>query len=245
MPNTLEDAGVRRALDAIDLGTQRVIDAVKRLDETALRAPSGLPDWSRGHVVTHIARNAEALVNLIMVAADGRPRPMYPSQDARDEAIGAGSSRPGPELVADLVATADRYLWASRELGNERWTNEVTLMNGRNVPAYWALGARMREVEFHHVDLATGYLPERWSSAFVTPCLNEISRAMSGRPGMPAVKLQSTDSEGPDSWTVVGEGTPITLFGPRTSLLAWLTGRSNGEDLSHTAEELPRVPAWA
>lgn len=245
MPNTLEDAGVRRALDAIDLGTQRLIDSVKRLDEAALRAPSGLPDWTRGHVATHVARNAEALVNLVMHAADGKPRPMYPSMDARNDAIGAGSDRPGPELVADLVATADRYLWAARELGVERWSNEVTLMTGRTVPAYWALGARMREVEFHHVDLAAGYYPERWSSSFVTPCLNEISKSMSGRPDMPALKLQSTDPDGPDSWTVVGGGTPITVFGPRTSLLAWLTGRSTGDDLSHTAEELPAVPAWA
>lgn len=245
MSNTIDDTGIRRALEAIDAGTQRLIDAVRTLEEAALRAPSGLPAWSRGHVATHVARNAEALVNLVMHAADGKPRPMYPSMSARNEGIEAGADRPGPELLADLTATADRFLWAARELPAQRWSNEVTLITGRTVPAYWLLGARMREVEFHHVDLAAGYDPARWSPAFVGPCLDEIGATMSGRPQMPALLLQSTDTDAPQSWTVVGRGDPITVFGPRTSLLAWLTGRSKGEDLSHTAEALPEVPAWA
>ncbi|MGQ0843949.1 MAG: maleylpyruvate isomerase family mycothiol-dependent enzyme [Sporichthyaceae bacterium] len=245
MPITLEDAGIRRALDAIDLGTQRLVDSVRRQSPDALRAPSGLPTWTRGHVITHVARNAEALVNLVMYAADGRPRAMYPSMDARNEGIESGAERPGPELLADLTATADRFLWAARELSRDRWGNEVTLITGRRVPAYWVLGARMREVEFHHVDLSTGYFPDRWSPAFVGPCLDEISKSMSGRPEMPALKLQSTDQLDPNSWTVVGRGDPITVFGPPASLLAWLTGRSSGDDLSHTAEELPPIPPWA
>ncbi len=245
MAKTLEDAGIRRALDAIDLGTQRMIDAVTALDDSALRAPSALPHWSRGHVATHVARNAEAFVNLIMQAADGRPRPMYASVTARADGIEAGADRPGPEIVADLKATADRFLWAARELPVERWSAEVTLITGRPVPVWYVLGGRMREVEFHHVDLAAGYRPERWSPAFVGPCMDEISRSMSGRAEMPALKLQSTDQEMPQSWTTVGAGIPITVFGPRTSLLAWLTGRSDGDDLSHTAEQLPTLPPWA
>lgn len=245
MSRTLEDSGIRRALDAIDAGTQRLIAAVAGLDSAALRAPSALPGWSRGHVATHVARNGEAFVNLIMQAADGKPRPMYASVTARNEGIEAGADRPGPEMVADLKATADRFGWAARELPLERWSADVTLINGRTVPVWYVLGGRMREVEFHHVDLAAGYTPDQWSPAFVGPCLDEISRSMSGRPQMPALKLQSTDPEMPQSWTVVGAGETVCVFGPRTSLLAWLTGRSTGDDLSHTAEQLPDLPPWA
>src|SRR5262245_17051281 len=144
MSRTLEDSGIRRALDAIDAGTQRLTAAVAECDEAALRAPSALPGWSRGHVATHVARNAEAFVNLIMQAADGKPRPMYASVTARNEGIEAGADRPGPELVTDLRTTADRFLWAARELPTERWSADVTLLNGRTVPVWFVLGGRMR-----------------------------------------------------------------------------------------------------
>ncbi|MGH3331970.1 MAG: maleylpyruvate isomerase N-terminal domain-containing protein, partial [Nocardioidaceae bacterium] len=47
-----------------------------------LRGPSRLPDWTRGHVVTHVARNAEGLVRLLAWARTGIETPMYPSIQA-------------------------------------------------------------------------------------------------------------------------------------------------------------------
>jgi maleylpyruvate isomerase len=36
-------------------------------------APSALPGWSRAHVLTHVARNADAMINLLTWARTGRP----------------------------------------------------------------------------------------------------------------------------------------------------------------------------
>ena len=64
---------------------------VMRLDD--LREPSRLPGWTRGHVVTHVARNAEGLCRLLRWARTGIETPMYPSIQARDAAIEAGAGR--------------------------------------------------------------------------------------------------------------------------------------------------------
>ena len=57
---------------------------VAALTDSQARAPSLLPGWTRGHVVTHLARNADALRNLLTWARTGIPTPMYPSRQARD-----------------------------------------------------------------------------------------------------------------------------------------------------------------
>ena len=43
--------------------TARYLEALTTLSEPDVRAPSLLPGWSRGHVITHVARNADGLPN--------------------------------------------------------------------------------------------------------------------------------------------------------------------------------------
>lgn len=49
--------------------TERLLTAVGKLDNASVTESSRLPDWSRGHVLAHLARNADALVNVL----EGRP----------------------------------------------------------------------------------------------------------------------------------------------------------------------------
>lgn len=39
---------------------ERLLLRVAGLDDGAMRAPSRLPGWTVGHVLTHLARNADA-----------------------------------------------------------------------------------------------------------------------------------------------------------------------------------------
>ena len=64
-------------------GTEHVTALVAKLSDTELAEPSALPDWSRAHVVAHLARNAEALGRLLTWARTGVENPMYPSREAR------------------------------------------------------------------------------------------------------------------------------------------------------------------
>ncbi len=78
----------------IEAATSRLLATAKTLSDADVRAPSGLPGWSRGHVLSHIARNADSLVNRLTTAATGVDIPQYPSPEARDAGIEAGAAPP-------------------------------------------------------------------------------------------------------------------------------------------------------
>ncbi|WP_425586056.1 maleylpyruvate isomerase N-terminal domain-containing protein [Streptomyces thioluteus] len=76
--------------------TDRLTRAVEALAEPAVGEPSRLPGWTRGHVLAHLARNADALVNVLS------GRPMYASAEARDADIAEGAPRPLAVQLDDL-----------------------------------------------------------------------------------------------------------------------------------------------
>jgi maleylpyruvate isomerase len=45
----------------VEDGSRRLEQAVSALPAEAVAEPSALPGWTRGHVLTHLARNADAL----------------------------------------------------------------------------------------------------------------------------------------------------------------------------------------
>ncbi|HZC40516.1 MAG TPA: maleylpyruvate isomerase N-terminal domain-containing protein, partial [Streptosporangiaceae bacterium] len=76
-------------LAGIQHATGRLLDTIAGLTEAQARAPSLLPGWTRAHVLTHIARNADGLANLLRWARTGTQTPMYASAGARDADIEA------------------------------------------------------------------------------------------------------------------------------------------------------------
>lgn len=243
MTAPLDAMAVAMAVDEIDAGSDRLADVVAAMSEDFLRGPSHLPGWSRGHVATHVARNAEGFRNLLHTAATGEPRAMYPSVAARNEAIEAGAGRNADDLMMDLQATAAEFSDAARSLPLECWNHEVTLLTGRTVAARHLLPGRMREVEFHHVDLDAGYTPANWDPGFARACLDEFVASMSGRPDVPDLTLRASERSG-EVWVVRGTGSPALVTGPRNALLAWLAGRAKGDDLTTGEAGLPELPPW-
>jgi maleylpyruvate isomerase len=77
--------------------------SVADLDDRQAAAPSGLPGWTRGHVLSHVARNADALVDLLTWARTGVEAPMYPSREVRDRDIEGGAGRPAEDLRTDAL----------------------------------------------------------------------------------------------------------------------------------------------
>src|SRR5215469_10907773 len=101
---------------AIDDATGRLLQTTARLSDAQARAPSLLPGWSRGHVLTHVARNADGLGNLLTWARTGVKTPQYPSLAAREAEIEAGADRPVDELTEDLAASAAVFSERARAL---------------------------------------------------------------------------------------------------------------------------------
>lgn len=80
-------------LERVAKGTAAFEAAVHRLTDPGFTSPSYLPGWSRAHVVAHVARNADALVNLLTWARTGVETPMYASGDQRAREIDEGARR--------------------------------------------------------------------------------------------------------------------------------------------------------
>ncbi|MEU7318232.1 maleylpyruvate isomerase family mycothiol-dependent enzyme [Streptomyces sp. NPDC007083] len=218
--------------------TGHLLAAAAGLTAAEAAEPSHLPGWTRAHVLTHLARNADALVNVLA------GRPMYASAEARDADIADGAGR-SPEALADDVRTsAARLERGFAVLDDEEWSRTVTLRNGVTDLASSLPFRRWIEVELHHVDLGVGYTLEDLPGSFVDRELANMARRFAGHPDIPvAVELRAEDGR---SWRTGaaepgGEG-PFVVAGSPVALVGWLTGRTNGSGLSARGS-LPALPA--
>jgi maleylpyruvate isomerase len=220
---------------------ERLRVTVAELDEAAVRAPSLLPGWTRAHVLTHIARNADGYVNLLTWARTGVETPMYPSVEHRNAEIAAGAGRPPAEQAADVAAAAERFTAAMHAMTPAHWGNPVRHLDGRELLPMQVIWGRLREIEVHHVDLDAGYGPGDWSEAFTLHLLREVVGNLG--PRAPALAVSADDLQ---FSAEIGAGSaPVEVRGPARALAAWLIGRSKGDELSRAgAGPLPAVPTW-
>lgn len=234
--------------ERIGQATGRLLATAATLSDTQAREPSLLPGWSRGHVLTHIARNADGLRNLLTWARTGVPTPMYASRQARAEAIDAGSGRPASELAADLRAVAEAFRAEAESLSDGAWQVTVSGIDGAGHPAWFVLWRRLSEVEIHHVDLDAGYRPCDWPDQFVTDCLDVTADLFTEARPAPRVLLSDTGTGRSYQIGPAGVGSdaepPAGVAGPGYELVAWLTGRGTGAQLSTAGRGLPALPAW-
>ena len=242
------DDQVRRSMARIGEATDRLLASAGALTDTGVREPSVLPGWTRGHVLTHIARNADGLGNLLRWARTGITTPMYASREARQADIEAGAGRSAADLAADVQATAIAFAAEAADLPDEAWTAQVQGLTGPPIPGRGVLDWRLREVEIHHVDLAVGYRPGDWPGEFVTASLPGVAGEFAGREDTPSCLLQPDGSGlGP---LQIGPEQPappqLLVHGSPASLLAWLTGRDDGSGLrvSPDGAALPVLPPW-
>ncbi len=130
------------------------------LDDTTARSPSLLPGWSVGHVLTHVARNADSVVWRLEGAARRELRDQYPGGlEQRRMDIEAGAGRPAGELVADVQASSAAVARVAAELPDEAWDAPSRTSRGVVEPSRDAIFSRWREVVVHHGDLDLGPVP--------------------------------------------------------------------------------------
>lgn len=229
-------------LAQVAASTARFDAAIGKLTDAELGEPSQLPGWTRGHVVAHMSRNADSLLNLLLWASTGIEIPQYASVALRDADIEAGAPRHLDVQHADFTGSAHRWQAVASTMPADRWQAVVRNRQGGELTADQIPWMRLRETEIHHVDLGVGYTPADWPAAFVTRLLPEAVADLSAKlvpAATPTFDIQASDSE---FIATVGPGRPHhTVLGPAASLLAWLLGRSPGKDLTGP---LPPLPAW-
>jgi maleylpyruvate isomerase len=226
------------AIDRWERGEQHLATAIGRLVEEDFDGPSLLPGWDRRDVLAHLARNADAVVNLLTWARTGVETPMYASPEARTAGIEEGAARPLREQIEDIKASHERFADAGAAMPAEAWTVALPAAGHPAAAVPWS---RLREVEVHHVDLGARYTPADWSDAFALRLLREIA---AGAAGGPAMILRPWGVEHPMPLGVTDDATPV-IGGPTKSLAAWLAGRADGTDLTVSPDgELPAPAKW-
>ena len=178
---------------------RRLLVTAGRVDDDAARQPSRLPGWTVGHVLTHLARNADGHARRLEGALQGKDVARYPGgPEQRDREIEEGASRTAEELLRDLDESSLRLeaVWARSEQAG--WPN-AQLLGADRFPTTGSPMRRLREVEVHHVDLGLGYEVTDWPDAYVEW---DLPKAL--------------------------DRVPRRLLGEKDAhrLLGWLTGRS-------------------
>ncbi|MDH6134518.1 maleylpyruvate isomerase [Kitasatospora sp. MAA4] len=224
-----DSAFATRTLRTVAESTDHLLRTAAALSPDAVAAPSALPGWSRGHVLAHVSRNADSLINLLESARTGRDIPQYASESARDEGIEAGAGRPLAEQLEDLRDSAERLAAAAATLPEDAWSAQLRHRHGYLFPAAELPWKRLEELEYHHVDLDAGYTPAHWPAEFAVVEFGKLTDAFAERTELPALELVSEDTA---DRARLGEGAPqLVVEGPVRALTAWLSGRSDGDGL--------------
>jgi maleylpyruvate isomerase len=224
----------------LSTATQRLLGDTITVADEAWRGPSRLPGWSRGHVATHLARQAEGLTRLAAWARTGERQEMYPSMERRNADIEAGAARAGIDLQIDLDSSAGRLTEAFDALDDSgRWDAVVELRGGQEAPARLLPLSRLTEVVLHHVDLDIGFGVDDIDQTTADWLLEWCAFRLGPRTDFPALLVVSASGYRARVGT---EGPAREVSGQSARLLGWLTGRT-GADGVVGAEDLA-LPAY-
>ncbi len=177
---------------------ERLLAGLADLDDAAAGRDSLLPGWSVGHVLTHLARNADGHARRVAGALRGEDLGKYAGGgEQRRTEIEDGAGRGAEQLVADLRASQSRLMGLFERAVEDGWPHgDVT--GGGPYPVTACPAHRLREVEMHHVDLGLGYTPADWPEEYVAWDLEVLLATVPER---------------------------LTSVADRRGVLAWLAGR--------------------
>ena len=181
-------------LTAAVVAHRRLIDVLGEVTDDVARRPSLLPDWTVGHVLTHIARNADSFTRVFDGAARGELWERYPGGDAQREAdIEAGAGRSAAELADDVAGSIEQLEKAWANATPEAWDGYfLAPAGGPNERLDSIPSRRRREVECHTADLALGYTYFDWPDDYIA---EELRRFVAARGALPGAIAERTPSE--------------------------------------------------
>ena len=199
---------LQRDLAGATAAHARLLTALEGLTDEQCAGPSLLPGWTIGHVLTHLARNADSHVGMLAAANRGEVVAQYPGGAAqRSGDIDDGAGRGAAAQVADLAAASARLEAAWAAMTEDGWRGSGESFVG-TVAVNDLPFRRWRETTLHHTDLGLGYGWADWPADYVRLELGRMtmqwaSRKPMGLTTLPAAALALSEAE----------------------RVAWLTGR--------------------
>ncbi|GIH94487.1 maleylpyruvate isomerase family mycothiol-dependent enzyme [Planobispora siamensis] len=217
-------------------GQRRLEDLIAGLTDEDVRAPSALPDWSRGHVITHLEQNTAAFTRQTEYARRGELIDVYDGGAAgRAAAIERGAGRGAEELRTALAEAHAALAQAWTRVGEDDWRRPVRYRDATLLDTVYA---RWREVEIHMADLDLGYRPSDWPLDFCDHIVDFLGvRVPEG------THLTLVADDAGRRWSI-GSGEPVVLRGNAGDLTAWLAGRAPGKPITAETGTLPELGPW-
>ena len=216
--------------------TNRLVRTVDAMTDEQYAEPSLLPDWTRAHVVAHLALNAEGLGGAVHGRNIGEPVPVYASSEARDADIEEAAALSPSDLRERLLAGAGLLADAIAHVSDEGWEDDVERVPGGLHFTVASIPARRRtEVEIHHADLGLAYSSADWPGDFCAALVQVMAARLQDRDE--GFTVVATDLH--RSWDVAGGGPEVT--GTGGDLGWWLSGRG-GED--RLDGDVPEIGEW-
>jgi maleylpyruvate isomerase len=200
-------------LEHVSEAESRLFATIRAFDDATMRSPSLLPDWTVGHLLTHMARNADSHSRRTVAAIEGVVVDQYPGGVAERAAdIEAGAGRRAATIIEDVAMSSARMLEGWADVPDYAWAGVTRDTSGLERPLAELPLRRWQEVEVHLIDLGLGPTHRDWSDAFVAARLPQMraglaSRLPEGAAPPPAGTLDERDE------------------------LIWLYGRSGRTDL--------------
>jgi maleylpyruvate isomerase len=229
--------------DLLARADRALVHTVDQLSDAQYGEPSQLPGWTRGHVVAHLALNAEGLAGVLHGAHLGQPQPMYASPEARDSDIAELAAEEPAALRERFMASTAQFSQALEAMHPDDWDGRFERTpGGPDFALANVLLMRVREVEIHHADLGAGYTAADRPHDFRTVLLESMTK----RPYSSPFSVRPTDLDRTwhyGDWKQDGDGGPV-VSGTSAALGWWLTGRGSGEGLTSDAGALPEVESW-
>jgi maleylpyruvate isomerase len=214
------------------------------IDDAIARSESALPGWTIGHVLTHLARNADSHTRMIDAAKLGESVAQYPGGFAqRESEIEAGAGRDAAALLDDVRHADDELANAYAQVDDAVWSQRAVRLD-RSWPVADLPFLRWREVAIHAIDLGLPSIGiDIWREEYVDHELRRQIAALAMR--LPASIALRLAPRGVNWSTVVmhlGNASDhefITVDCSPSELLAWTVGRSPGEP------HWPSLTPWA
>lgn len=225
-------------LAVLDRETDRLLATCRGLTEADRSSATLCQGWDAAHLLTHLARNADSLCNLLLWATDGVERQAYVSAEQRDADIEVGARRPISEIVADVEGSAGRFRDLAGAMTGDAGLAEVVTRTGTTVRGHQVIAMRILEVVFHHVDLRRGYDFDDADPGWAHRTLRRGAARWGTAGDAPALTLRPG---GMDPVPLGGGGPEVA--GTVGGLLLWLA-RGEVQGLSSDVP-LPAPPPWA
>jgi len=197
--------------------TQRLLGDTIAISDSDWLGPTALPGWTRAHVATHLARNADVLRHYLMRLAS---RPELERDDLVQD-LEAGSRRSPLEIQIDLDTASGLLNDSFDQVTAEGW---ATPLNGRldGLTAADLPMLRLNEVVLHHVDLDCGFvfgdIDPRVAEWLLAWNLYRRTDLVTG----PGISLMTSSGR---ILRVGSRPGSSEMTGSDANLLGWLTGR--------------------